>query len=211
LPEEGRHLRWQYFGSRRLDEHLFSESFRREVRMDPFLRVRDYNARCTARDAVNRELYLDMRFMMADSVLMKVDKMSMAHSLEIRVPLLDHHLVEYMARVPGDWKLKGYQTKAIFRKALEGLLPRGIIYRGKQGYSLPVKHLLRGPLHRYLVDLLNDSPVIRENMNLDFVRQLIEEHRAMTHNHNHVLWGLMHTAIWHRRFFETRSAEGGVG
>jgi asparagine synthase (glutamine-hydrolysing) len=210
LPVEGRHLRWQYFGSRRMDDQLFTEAFRRDVVFDPFLRVRDYNRRCTATDAVNRELYLDTRFMMADSVLMKVDKMSMAHSLEVRVPLLDHHLVEFMATVPGDWKLKGFQTKSIFRKALEGMLPHEIVYRGKQGYSLPVKHLLRGPLRERLTMLLNESPVIRENMNLDFVNRLIREHVAMTHNHNHVLWGLMHTAIWHRRFFENRTTGGDV-
>jgi asparagine synthase (glutamine-hydrolysing) len=58
--------------------------------------------------------------------------------------------------------------------------------------------------------LLNESPVIRENMNLDFVNRLIREHVAMTHNHNHVLWGLMHTAIWHRRFFENRTTGGDV-
>ncbi len=209
LPAEGRHLRWQYFGSRRMDDQLFTEAFRREVVFDPFLRVRGYNSRCTATDAVNHELYLDMRFMMADSVLMKVDKMSMANSLEVRVPLLDHHLVEFMATVPGNWKLKGFQTKAIFRKALEGMLPHEIVYRGKQGYSLPVKHLLRGQLRDRLTTLLNESPVIRENMNLDFVNRLIREHVAMTHNHNHVLWGLMHTAIWHRRFFENRTTGGG--
>jgi asparagine synthase (glutamine-hydrolysing) len=209
LPAEGRHLRWQYFGSRRMDDQLFTEAFRREVVFDPFLRVRGYNNRCTATDAVNHELYLDMRFMMADSVLMKVDKMSMANSLEVRVPLLDHHLVEFMATVPGNWKLKGFQTKAIFRKALEGMLPHEIVYRGKQGYSLPVKHLLRGQLRDRLTTLLNESPVIRENMNLDFVNRLIREHVAMTHNHNHVLWGLMHTAIWHRRFFENRTTGGG--
>lgn len=210
LPAEGRHLRWQYFGSRRMDDNLFNEAFRREVVFDPFIRVRDYNRRCTATDELNHELYLDMRFMMADSVLMKVDKMSMANSLEIRVPLLDHHLVEFMATVPGNWKLKGFQTKAIFRKALEGMLPHEIIYRGKQGYSLPVKHLLRGQLRERLTTLLNESPVIRENMNRDFVNRLIREHVAMTHNHNHVLWGLMHTAIWHRRFFENRTTGGGA-
>jgi asparagine synthase (glutamine-hydrolysing) len=140
--------------------------------------------------------------MMTDSVLMKVDRMSMASSLEIRVPLLDHVLVEFMASLPGDWKLKGMTTKYIFRAALEGLLPEKIVHRGKQGYSLPVKHLLRGELKGYMVELLNDSAVIRENMNLAYINQLIEEHCALKHNHNHILWALLNIAIWHRRFFE---------
>ena len=139
--------------------------------------------------------------MMTDSVLMKVDRMSMASSLEIRVPLLDHVLVEYMASLPGDWKLRKMTTKYIFRAALAGLLPEKVVYRGKQGYSLPVKHLLRGELKDYMVTLLKDSPVIRENMNESAVDTLIDEHLTMKHNHNHILWALINVAIWHHRFF----------
>ena len=201
LPEDGKHLRWQYFLNNTLEQNLFRESFRSGIRMDPFYQVRDYNDRCDAVDRVNREIYLDMRFMMTDSVLMKVDRMSMASSLEIRVPLLDHVLVEFMATLPGDWKLKGMTTKYIFRHALEGMLPNSIIYRGKQGYSLPVKHLLRGELKNYMNERIHDSAVIRDNMDMDYVDRLIEEHCSMKQNHNHVLWALLNVAIWHDRFF----------
>jgi asparagine synthase (glutamine-hydrolysing) len=158
--------------------------------------------KCITRDRVNREAYLDTRYQMTDSVLMKVDRMSMANSLEVRVPLLDVRLLEYLALLPGDWKLRGMKTKYIFRKALEGILPNSIIYRGKQGYSLPVKNFLRTQLKDFMITLLNESPVIRDNMNLPYVNQLIDEHLKMKHNHNHVLWVLIHTAIWHRRFME---------
>jgi asparagine synthase (glutamine-hydrolysing) len=201
LPAEGSHLRWQYFGSPRQDALLFSPTFREHAVLDPFRLVRAYAARTDAQDRVNREIYLDLRFMMTESVLMKVDKMSMASSLEIRVPLLDHVLVEFLASLPGDWKLKGLRTKHVFRSALQGLLPDNIVERGKQGYSLPVKHLLRGRLRTYMVDLLHDSPVLRENLNMPFVDRLIEEHVAATHNHNHVLWALINVAVWHNRFF----------
>ena len=202
LDPAGQHLRWQYFLNSVLEENLLGSSFRDTVIRDPFRQIREYSARCDAgKDRVNREIYLDMRFMMTDSVLMKVDRMSMASSLEIRVPLLDHVLVEFMASLPGDWKLKGMTTKYIFRAALEGLLPDNIVHRGKQGYSLPVKQLLRGELKQYMVELLNDAPVIRENMDLTYVNRLIEEHCAMKHNHNHVLWALINIAIWHNRFF----------
>lgn len=202
LDPAGHHLRWQYFLNTSLEANLLGSGFRSNVNMDPFRQIREYNERCDAgQDRVNREIYLDMRFMMTDSVLMKVDRMSMASSLEIRVPLLDHVLVEFMASLPGDWKLKGMTTKYIFRAALEGLLPDKIVHRGKQGYSLPVKQLLRGDLKQYMVELLNDAPVIRENMDLAYVNRLIEEHCAMKHNHNHVLWALINIAIWHNRFF----------
>ncbi|WP_417913710.1 asparagine synthase (glutamine-hydrolyzing) [Candidatus Electronema sp. JM] len=203
LDPAGQHLRWQYFLNAGLEDSLFRSEFRRSIAADPFRLVREHNARCDAgNDQINREIYLDTRFMMTDSVLMKVDRMSMASSLEIRVPLLDHMLVEFMASLPGDWKLKGATTKYIFRAALEGLLPEKIVHRGKQGYSLPVKHLLRGELKNYMVELLNDSAVIRENMNLPYINRLIEEHCALKHNHNHILWALLNIAIWHNRFFK---------
>jgi asparagine synthase (glutamine-hydrolysing) len=201
LPAEGDHLRWQYFSSEGQTRKLFTQKFLDAISPDPFRLVRKYAERCKDADTVNRQIYLDMRYMMTDSVLMKVDKMSMASSLEVRVPLLDHVLVEFLASLPGNWKLNGMTTKYIFRSALEELLPKEIVYRGKQGYSLPVKHLLRGDMKPYMVSLLNDSPLIREKMNRTYVNQLIEEHCAMKHNHNHVLWALMNLSIWHNRFF----------
>ena len=200
LPEDGAHLRWQYFLHPSLAQRLFTPAFQRSIRMDPFRLVRAYAARCATPDRLNRELYLDTRFMMTDSVLMKVDKMSMAHALEIRVPLLDHVFVEFNASLPGDWKLKGLTTKRIFRSALEGILPHDIVHRGKQGYSLPVKNLLRDRMRDYMVHLLNDSSLLREHCDMTFVNRLIREHVSLTHNHNHVLWGLMNVAIWHRAF-----------
>ncbi len=200
LPSSGQHLRWQYFTNSRQDNLLFNKEFRSTVSCDPFQLIREYASKCDATDQINREIYLDMRFMMADSVLMKVDKMSMASSMEIRVPLLDHVFVEFIASLPGNWKLRGLQTKRIFRSALKGILPDNIVNRGKQGYSLPVKHLLRGQLKDYMIGLLNESPIIREHMNLEYVNQLIREHLDMKYNHNHILWALINVAIWQDKF-----------
>ena len=201
LPPEGKHLRWQYFTNDKQNDLLFNETFKQQCSFDGFRTIRDYSSRCRNTDAINEEIYLDMRFMMTDSVLMKVDKMSMANSLEIRVPFLDHVVVEYIASLPGSWKLNGMTTKYIFRAALKGLLPDNIVNRGKQGYSLPVKHLLRGELKSYMVALLNESAVVRDHMNISYVNKLIDEHCNMTHNHNHILWALMNISIWHNKFF----------
>jgi len=201
LDPEGRHLRWQYFLNKSLEQQLFTPSFREKITMDPFRQIRALNRTCNATDQVNREIYLDMRFMMTDSVLMKVDRMSMASSLEIRVPLLDHVLVEFLASLPGSWKLNRMTTKYIFRKALDGLLPDTIVNRGKQGYSLPVKHLLRDELKEYMIERLKNSAVIRETMDSACLDRLIAEHCSRKQNHNHVLWALLNVAIWHDRFF----------
>ncbi len=200
LPAEGHHLRWQYFTNAKQDAELFNADFKDKAEFDTFRLLRPYLERCDADDIVNREIYLDMRFMMPDSVLMKVDKMSMASSLEVRVPLLDHVLVEFIASLPGSWKLKGMRTKHVFRSALEGMLPDNIVNRGKQGYSLPVKHLLRGQLKDYMIDLFDQSDIIKNTIEPRTLKRLIDEHLTMRHNHNHVLWALMNTAIWQRRF-----------
>ena len=202
LPMDGGHLRWQYFSSENQDGLLYNGFFKKQVRMDPFAPLRDLRSRFSFKKRIDEEIYLDLRFIMPDSVLMKVDKMSMAHALEIRVPFLDHRFVEFTAGLPGDWKLKGFQTKAIFRKALEGLLPDQIVWRGKQGYSLPVKNWLREGLKEPLLAVLNESPVIQEYMSRSYIDQLIREHMARTHNHNHILWALLNLGLWYQKFFE---------
>ena len=200
LPPAGAHLRWQTFRNATREQALFTPEFRGRVSLDPFRLIRETMARCDTLDEVNREIYLDMRYRLTDGVLLTVDKMSMANSVELRVPLSDHVFVEFMASLPGDWKLHGLQTKHIFRSALQGILPDRIVARGQQDYNLPVEHLLRGALQPYMTDLLNQSPVIRENLDVTRVNRLIREHLAMRHNHSHVLWALMNVAIWHNRF-----------
>ena len=183
---------------------MFNDAFKDRISTDPFRPVKACLERCSSDDRLNREIYLDLKMVMPDSVLMKVDKMSMAHALEIRVPFLDHRVVEFTATLPGAWKLKGFETKAIFRKALEGWLPDRIVHRGKQGYSLPIKNLLREGLKDYMVGLLNESPIIAETIHLPYLNRLIREHLDRVHNHNHLLWALMNLAIWHRHFFPQR-------
>jgi asparagine synthase (glutamine-hydrolysing) len=201
LPLDGGHLRWQYFSSAQQDARLFNDRFKAGVEMDPFAPVRALRSAWDGEDRLDQEIYIDLRFTMPDSVLMKVDKMSMAHALEIRVPFLDHRFVEFTASLPGDWKLKGFRTKAIFRQALSGLLPDQIVWRGKQGYSLPIKNWLREGLKRPLITVLKESPVIKEYMNGPYIQDLIDQHMARTHNHNHILWALFNLGLWHQRFF----------
>ncbi|MFO7536114.1 MAG: asparagine synthase (glutamine-hydrolyzing) [Kiritimatiellia bacterium] len=200
LPDSGGHLRWQFFGGAEQDKRLFQPEFLGRINPSPFRLLAEYAARCDAADPVNRELYMDTRFMMPDSVLMKVDKMSMASSLEIRVPLLDHVLVEFLASLPGEWKLKGFRTKHLFRAALKGILPERIIERGKQGYSLPVKNLLRTDFKDWMITLLHESPELKRHVREAAIDRLIAEHLSMKHNHNHVLWALMNVAIWDAKF-----------
>ncbi len=207
LPIEAEHMRWQYFSSAAQDRRLFTPTFLQRVVPDPFAPIRDHAGRAGDVDRLARECYVDLRLTMPDSVLMKVDKMSMATSLEVRVPFLDHALVEFAARIPSDLKFPGLRTKSIYRKAMLGVLPPFVLDRGKQGYSLPIKNWLRGDLRGYMTGLLRGSPLLREHLQMGHVDTLIDEHLRRVRNHNHVLWGLMNLAIWHRRFIEGQAVQ----
>ncbi len=202
LDPAGLHLRWQHFGSEALDRRLFRETVLASLDRDRFAPIRRAVARCGSPRQLDREIFVDTRFTMPDSVLMKVDKMSMAHALEIRVPLLDHALVELAATVPPALKFPGFRTRAIYRRALQGVLPPRILARGKQGYSLPLKQWLRRELRDYMVQLLRGSEVVRAYLDADGVGALIDEHLARRANHNHTLWALINLTLWHRRFIE---------
>jgi asparagine synthase (glutamine-hydrolysing) len=202
LPASAGHMRWQYFSSDAQDRALFSPSFLARIQADPFAPIRNTRARVDDADRLSQELYVDLRMTMPDSVLMKVDKMSMAHSLEVRVPLLDHHVVELAATIPPELKFPGFRTRAIYRRALRGVLPPKILTRGKQGYSLPLKQWFRNELKDYTIRLLNGSEGIRAYFDRDGVNWMMGEHLARRANHNHTLWALVNFALWHRRFIE---------
>jgi len=209
LPDDGGHMRWQFFSNAALEQRLFLPEFRQHLRMDPFEPVRRHVDGRSFATALDRELYVEMRLAMVGNPLFKVDRMSMAHGLEVRVPLLDHHFIETCASIPGTLKLSGFTTKAIFRTAMRGILPDVILNRGKQGYSLPIKNWLRVELREFMSDTLESSAIIRELFDIKYIRQLMAEHQAHRANHNHILWALLNFAMWHRMFIE-RSPSAGV-
>ncbi|KIX10913.1 asparagine synthase (glutamine-hydrolyzing) [Dethiosulfatarculus sandiegensis] len=202
LPKEGGHLRWQYFLAPGQAESLFNQEVKNQVTFDAFGPIKRIMESCNSDKRLDKEVFGDIKLFMADSVLMKVDKMSMSTSLEVRVPFLDHEVIEFAATLPGSFKLKGMTTKYILRQAIRGLVPDHVVDRGKQGYSLPVKNLLRGQLRPLMEELLRKSPLVTDYMVPQSVEKLMQEHLAGTHNHNHVLWALMNAALWHRRYLE---------
>jgi asparagine synthase (glutamine-hydrolysing) len=202
LPIEGRHMRWQYFSNEKEEQQLYSESFKAKTsHLKPFGIINDYYQSCSLNDRLAREQYAEINTYMVDDVLMKVDKMSMANSLEVRVPYLDHHFVELSASIPGNLKLKGFTTKYILKKTMSGLLPKNIIYRKKQGFSLPIKNWLRDELKEYMYDQLNNSEVIKDYFDNYYLNKLMEQHIRGTHNNSHRLWALMNLEWWYQRFF----------
>lgn len=202
-PEEVGAMRWQYFLNPKIEQNIFNEASRSNISFTPFDPIYYFSRTCNSDLQIDRDIFVDIKLTMADSVLMKVDKMSMATSLEVRVPFLDHEVAELCASIPANLKFNKLTTKYILRKTLKkyNFLPESIINRGKQGYSLPVKNWLREELKDYMVDLLKNSPIIKENFDSSYLSELIKEHLELKHNHNHILWALINLSLWYKKFF----------
>jgi asparagine synthase (glutamine-hydrolysing) len=187
---------------------LYSADFRSTINgHDPFATFRDAYASCGSPDPLDRSMYVDARTYMIDDVLTKVDRMSMAVSLEAREPLLDHKLLEFAARVPSGLKLKDGQTKYLLRKVLDARVPRSIVERGKRGFEAPIGEWLRGPLAPMASGLLLDGRLRERGIfNAAEVNRLWTEHRSGTSDHRHRLWQLVMLELWFRTFIDNRAA-----
>jgi len=125
--------------------------------------------------------------------------MSMGNSLEVRVPILDHKVVEYVARLPMHYKLRGRTTKYLLKKAFGNLLPPEILTRPKMGFALPLRHWFARELRDYLCDALFDSRARRRGyFNESFVDELVQEHVSGRRDNSYMLWRLLALEIWHR-------------
>jgi len=136
--------------------------------------------------------YLDFKTWLPGDILTKVDRASMAHSLEVRVPLLDHTFVEWASTLPPDIKLGGGEGKYIFKKSLEPFLSHDVLYRAKKGFSIPLAAWLRGPLREKLraaalSPLLLDTGMFNER----FLREMVEQHIAGSKDYSTPLWSVL--------------------
>ncbi|MFC2163397.1 asparagine synthase (glutamine-hydrolyzing) [Acidobacteriota bacterium] len=152
-------------------------------------------------DDITGELYLDFKTYLVDDILVKVDRMSMATSLESRVPLLDHKVVEYAFALPGKLKLKGMTTKWILKKTMERLLPEENIYRRKEGFSIPIKHWLRNELRELMLGYLDEKRIQSEGLfNYEPIKHMMDSHLAGKENYSHQLWALLVFEIWREQY-----------
>ncbi|MFL6280147.1 MAG: asparagine synthase (glutamine-hydrolyzing) [Vicinamibacterales bacterium] len=183
---------------------LYTRDFARSVRhADALSSFRDAYRACTSSDPLDRALYVDARTYMIDDVLTKVDRMSMAVSLEAREPLLDHKLLEFAARVPVSLKLKDGRSKYLLRRILERRVPKSITERGKRGFAAPIGEWLRGPLAGMTSDLLLDGRLgDRGIFDVREVARLWDEHRTRRGDHPHRLWQLVMLELWFRQFID---------
>ncbi|HEX8891048.1 MAG TPA: asparagine synthase (glutamine-hydrolyzing) [Pyrinomonadaceae bacterium] len=183
-------------------ELLTTEAKERAGSMDPYRAVGEYLAETDADTLLNQLLYVDTKTYLHE-LLMKQDQMSMAASIESRVPFLDHKLVEYTARLPERMKLRGLTTKYILRQSMKDLLPAEILKRSKMGFPVPVGAWFRGQ-YRSVIDeyVLSERAVSRNLFDEKFVRSLVERHQTGGENHAERLWALVNFEMWLRRFMD---------
>jgi asparagine synthase (glutamine-hydrolysing) len=202
-----RHLRWMMFLSDRLKENLYSDDLKTRLgsirsigQHEPFGPIYE---RLKSFDRTTGELYLDLKTYLVDDIMVKVDRMSMAASLEAREPLLDHKLVEFAFRLPGKLKLHGLTTKWIFKKTMERLLPKENIYRRKEGFSIPIKHWLRAELKDLMEDYLSEKRIASGGLfQYAAIRKMMDDHASGKENYSHQLWALLVFELWRENYLK---------
>lgn len=168
---------------------------------DPFIRYREFNRRFGHLDLVQRMLYTDTGIILPDTFLEKVDKSTMAHGIEVRVPMLDNYLTDYVLGLPSSVKIKRGQKKWILRKALRGIIPDIILDGPKTGFGVPYSYWLRKPLANYMKSVLLDSSKPNNNyFDKKRLTHCIDEHISGKRNHGFFLWKALNFALWGKMY-----------
>jgi asparagine synthase (glutamine-hydrolysing) len=186
-------------------EELLTKEARAESDGDIYKQARHLaEMECDADNIVECMQSLDTRLYLAEDILTKVDRASMAVSLEVRAPFLDPRVAEYAASLPADYKLRGQKSKYILKRAAEPLLPPFVTKRGKKGFGVPVADWLKGKLRPLARDLLSPERLRKNGLfNADYVERLQDEHERGLANHRKLLWTLLMFELWHESFVET--------
>jgi asparagine synthase (glutamine-hydrolysing) len=202
LPKGLRHTRWMIFMNEEDKAQIYTPDLKEQVDSEATKAVlSSYFQQAEAFDPFAQGQYVDINTYLVDDILAKVDRMSMAASIEARVPLLDHRIVEFALNLPAHMKLNMGKTKVILRQTMNGRLPEDVLAKPKQGFSIPIKHWLRGPLKPMMLDLLSYPTIQSEPyFQAHSVQRLMDEHLAGQANHSHRLWALMVFQLWHREY-----------
>jgi asparagine synthase (glutamine-hydrolysing) len=152
---------------------------------------------------LNRALNCDFRTLLPDQVLTFVDRLSMAHSVEVRPPFLDYRLMEFAATLPDSMKIKSGRSKHILKEAVRGLIPDAVIDRPKEGFVLPIDNWLLNGMRPFVDELLApDRLVLHGLVRFEAIGQLLKEHYAKSANHGPRIWNLMMFQKWWESYFE---------
>ncbi len=207
-PRDIAHYRWMTFLDPRSRRRLLTPAVLGALASaDVYQPVREALAARSGDDDLTRQLYTDLTIYLADDILVKVDRMSMATSLETRAPFLDVGVMELALSIPSGLKIRNGQRKWILKRALRGLVPDAILRRPKEGFSIPMKQWLRQELRPFMEDLLAADAIRRRGLfEVAEVQRRMSEHTAGVENHAHALFCLMVFERWARAFLDGPAA-----
>ncbi len=197
-----RHHSW--FGSFSIEEKekLVTKNFAEALGTNDIYREARHTLELSdAKNYIEQMQYLDMKYYLAEDILTKVDRASMAVSLEVRAPFLDHRVAEFAASLPPEYKLKGTTTKHILKKSVKDMLPKSIIKRPKKGFGIPVAEWLKGSLNPLLREILSEERLKKQDLfDPIYVSKLIKDHETGASNNYKQLWTLLVFELWLENF-----------
>lgn len=210
-PPDIAHYRWMTYVSPAAKRRLYTPALRDALAgSDVYRPVRDALRTAGTDDLLNRQLYTDLSIYLADDILVKVDRMSMAASLETRAPFLDVDVMELAFSMPGRLKMRGRERKLVLKRALADVLPASILERSKEGFSIPMKNWLKRDLAPLMRDLLAPERLRRRGwVEPDAVAARIAAHTAGRENHAHLLFSLMVLERWAQAFLDPAAPHAG--
>lgn len=185
-------------------QKLYSDSFKIEAAQhDVFSTLAPMYSHVTDGDVQSKMQYVDVKSWLVDDLLIKADRMSMAASLELRVPFLDHRFLELASTMPSKYRNKNYESKYILKKSMEPYLDKNILYRKKQGFPTPLAIMFQGELNEYVSNIIDSELAhTRGYFNRDEIKKLISEHTKGEQDHHKILWQLLVLELWHREFID---------
>ena len=189
---------WMGTFSREMQEELLTPQFNGNLKdFDSFHVLHDYLNGKAFSSELGKLLYLDTKLYLQDGVLVKVDRASMSHGLEVRVPFLDHLFAELVAGIPEGLKLRGYTTKYIWKKAINDRIPDELVRRGKKGFGIPIAKWFCRELQGLLLELLSEERIKRQGIfNTSVVQRLVSDHLARRVDNRKKLWNLLIFQLW---------------
>jgi len=204
LPAKKRYLKWVGICSEDLTSRILSENLKHKINRQIDIDIeKNFLSHNDSMDLVDSLLKTDVSTYLPNDLLVKVDITSMANSLECRSPFLDHKLMEFVAGLPSEFKLKGSQKKYILKETFKGLIPDENIYRKKMGFGVPIGTWFRKELKGLLTEsLLSKRFLDRGYFDREVVKELVKSHLESKHDYSFQLWALLMLELWHRRFID---------
>ncbi len=204
LSPELRNAQWMCNFNNKMKNELYTDGFKQLTReYDSFEIVLEKYTEAQADNFIDKTLYADISLYLADTLLVKIDIASMANSLEARSPLLDHELMEFVARIPHRLKINGNKTKIILKEIFKDILPEDIIYRKKMGFGVPIAVWFRNELKEMVYDLLLDRRSIeRGYFRKEYIKKMLDEHVSGRWNWQYQIYNLLMLELWHRTFID---------